>query len=65
MGRWIKVGNGAAISASKKMLKQNGWKFGQEVEVIVVKKDKKAALKRLFGMYPSMAPFVREKDREF
>ncbi|MFH0971828.1 MAG: hypothetical protein V1835_04645 [Candidatus Micrarchaeota archaeon] len=65
-GKLIRVGNGLAFSASKKLARENKWKIGQKFELIVLKKNKGAALRRMFGMFPDAAPFVREKkDREF
>ncbi|MBI5224310.1 hypothetical protein HY989_00405 [Candidatus Micrarchaeota archaeon] len=47
-GKIIKVGNGFAISISKSAFRQNNWKIGQMVEIIILNKNKKAAAKRLF-----------------
>ncbi|MFH1750237.1 MAG: hypothetical protein ABH863_01010 [Candidatus Micrarchaeota archaeon] len=65
-GKLIKVGNGAAITTTKKEIRQNKWRFGQIVEWVPLKKNKRKALEGMFGMYKGLPPFVRENDnREF
>ena len=65
-GKIIRVGNSAAITISKKDLKENKLKINQRIKYSILKSQRNKILKELLGIAPNMSPFEREEeDREF
>lgn len=65
-GKIVRLGNSAAIAIKKKDLEANKLKFNERVKISILKDNKQAILKKMFGSARHAKPFIREEeDREF
>ena len=56
-----KLGSSFGVLIPKRMIKENRIKLGEEVEIALLKKQKKEAIERLMGIAEGAGPFVRER----
>ena len=60
-GRLVPLGNSVAIAISKKDAEEQGWKLNQEIEFVVLHKNRKELLEKMIGIAKGAPPFERDE----
>ena len=61
-GRLVQLGNSVAIAISKKDAKEQGLKLNQKVELVILRKQRRELLEKMFGIAKGAGPFIRDEE---